>query len=199
MAVEFKSVFAGLQGDADEGITLDEHASAPGTPASGKVVIYAKADGKVYRKDDGGTETELGGGAYTQSDTAPISPVNGDKWLDTTTGTEYVRYDAQWISDAPASNLTTSLTLAYRAITALRTLDSSDYTVDCTANSFTVTLPTAVGIGGRVYNIKNTGNGLITVDTTSSQTIDGAASGTITLAQYACLTVQSTGANWIIL
>jgi len=32
-------------------------------PATGKVKIYAKTDGKVYRKIPDGTETELGGGA----------------------------------------------------------------------------------------------------------------------------------------
>lgn len=36
--------------------------SAPSTPASGKVVIYAKTDGLVYSKDDAGAETALGGG-----------------------------------------------------------------------------------------------------------------------------------------
>jgi hypothetical protein len=42
------------------GITLTE-ASAPATPASGLVAVYAKTDGKVYRKDDAGTEAELAG------------------------------------------------------------------------------------------------------------------------------------------
>jgi len=88
---------------------------------------------------------------------------------------------------------------SYLAITALRTLDVTDSTVNCTANSFTVTLPTAVGISGRIYNIKNSGTGVITIATTSSQTIDGQASSAITLNQYDNLTVQSNNANWIIL
>lgn len=36
--------------------------SAPATPASSTVVIYAKSDGLLYSKDDAGTETPLGGG-----------------------------------------------------------------------------------------------------------------------------------------
>ena len=52
---------------------------------------------------------------------------------------------------------TGAVNFPYRAITALTTLDNTDYTIDCTANSFTVTLPTAVGITGRIYNIKNSG------------------------------------------
>jgi hypothetical protein len=50
-----------ITGGADAFIVLDEHASAPSTAASGTVRVYAKADGKVYRKDDAGTEAELGG------------------------------------------------------------------------------------------------------------------------------------------
>ncbi len=84
----------------------------------------------------------------------------------------------------------------YRGITALRTLDATDYLVNCTANSFTVTLPTAVGITGRQYIIKNTGSSTtITIATTSSQTIDGAAPGTVTTTVP--LRVMSDGANWI--
>lgn len=45
-------------------VTFAESA-APSTPAAGLVVAYAKADGKLYIKDDAGTETDLtatGGG-----------------------------------------------------------------------------------------------------------------------------------------
>lgn len=91
-----------------------------------------------------------------------------------------------------------ALTLAYAAKTGDYTLTASDYTVDCTANTFTITLPTAVWIEGRIYNIKNSGTGVITINTTSSQTIDGGTTATIS-TQYENITVQSTGANWIIL
>lgn len=37
--------------------------AAPGTPASGKVHLYAKADGLFYSKDDAGVETVVTGGA----------------------------------------------------------------------------------------------------------------------------------------
>jgi hypothetical protein len=97
------------------------------------------------------------------------------------------------------SGLTNANSIApgrYRAITALRTLDATDYIVNCTANSFTVTLPTAVGITGRQYIIKNTGSSTtITIATTSSQTVDGAAPGTVTT--LIPLRVCSDGANWI--
>lgn len=92
-----------------------------------------------------------------------------------------------------------SLITAYVAKTANYTLTDSDFTVECTANSFTITLPTAVGVAGRPYCIKNSGSGTITINTTSAQTVDNNASGIITLAQYDNLMVQSNGANWIIL
>lgn len=38
-------------------------AAAPGTPASGIVRVYAKADGLLYSKDDAGVETLVSGGA----------------------------------------------------------------------------------------------------------------------------------------
>lgn len=44
--------------DDDGAITVPEIA-APATPAAGKVSVYAKADGKLYIKDDAGTETDL--------------------------------------------------------------------------------------------------------------------------------------------
>lgn len=88
---------------------------------------------------------------------------------------------------------------AYVAITGVRTLQATDYVVDCTSNSFTVTLPTAVGITGRVYTVKNSGAGAISIATTSSQTIDGSTTYSGLSTQYKYVTVQSTGANWIII
>ena len=90
-----------------------------------------------------------------------------------------------------------SLTVFYRAIQALRTLDATDYVVDCTGNTFTVTLPTAIGITGRIYNIKNTGTGIITVDCDGIETIDDEL--TQVISQWENIVIISTGINWIIL
>ena len=50
-----------LAGDYIDGCTYIDvlEVSPPGTPATGKVRIYAKADGKMYIKDDGGIETDI--------------------------------------------------------------------------------------------------------------------------------------------
>lgn len=50
-----------------KGLVLPE-ISSPATPSANTVIIYAKADGNVYQKDDAGTETNLaigGGGSLS--------------------------------------------------------------------------------------------------------------------------------------
>jgi len=88
-----------------------------------------------------------------------------------------------------------SVAAAYLEITAARTLDETDCQVDCTANSFTITLPTAIGIAGRIYSIKNSGSGLITVAPDGAETIDGDPSAQI--GPHENLELRSTGAGWI--
>lgn len=82
-------------------------------------------------------------------------------------------------------------------ISTTYTILDDDNTINCTANTFTVTLP--VGVLGKIYNIKNSGSGIITINTTGGATIDEYASGEVTLDQYANIQLQSDGTNWIIL
>lgn len=96
------------------------------------------------------------------------------------------------------TNLSGTFSVPYAAKTGAYTLTESDYAINITSGTFTVTLPTAVGIAGRVYVIKNSGTGNITVDANGSQTLDG--STTVTLyARYSSITIQSDGANWVII
>lgn len=60
----------------------------------------------------------------------------------------------------------------------------------------TVTLPTAVGITGRVLTVKIIGTGAASITTTSAQTIDGSTTVTPLPNQYASLDMISDGANW---
>ena len=85
----------------------------------------------------------------------------------------------------------------YRAITGARTLDGSDYQIECTANSFTVTLPTAVGIEGRTYSIKNSGTGVITIDGDGTETIDDEL--TQAIDQDDNIVIISNNVGWIII
>lgn len=60
----------------DGAVTVPEIA-APSTPASGKVAVYAKTDGKLYIKDDAGTETDLtAAGSGSPNPTSTVIPYN---------------------------------------------------------------------------------------------------------------------------
>ncbi len=89
----------------------------------------------------------------------------------------------------------------YIAKTGTYTAAATDGTIECTSGTFTVTLPTAASIAGRVYTIVNSGAGTITIGTTSSQTFVNvvATPTTLTLAAVGFYTVQSNGANWMVI
>lgn len=97
-----------------------------------------------------------------------------------------------------ATLITGGVRTNYVAKTSTYSIAATDYTVDCTSGTFTVTLPTAVGRTGQDYVIKNSGSGTITVATTSAQTIDGASSISLTV-QYSGKRLQSNGSNWIVI
>ena len=88
------------------------------------------------------------------------------------------------------------ITFPLTGITATYLVKEEDYLIDITGNTITVTLPTAVGVNGQNYVIKNRGTGVVTVATTSSQTIDGA--NTKSLNNNDSIEVISDGSNWII-
>jgi hypothetical protein len=88
------------------------------------------------------------------------------------------------------------ITFPAKGITSSYTVGVNDYLVDVTGNTITVTLPTAVGINGKNYVIKNSGDGVVTVATTSGQTIDGLNSKS--LKNNDSIEVISDSSNWII-
>lgn len=72
---------------------------------------------------------------------------------------------------------------------------------DATSASFTITLPAAAGVTGRVYHIKKIAGSdmkVITVDGNSSETIDGQTTQTIS-SLYDSLMIVCDGSNWYIL
>jgi hypothetical protein len=62
----------------------------------------------------------------------------------------------------------------------------------------TITLPTAVG-NTNTYTIKRVNTGVVSIATTSSQTIDGSSSPITINVQYVSLDLISDGANWNII
>ncbi len=87
---------------------------------------------------------------------------------------------------------------AVATITSNTTLDDTYSVVLCNNSSaFSVTLPSSVGITGRIYTIKNINTGIVTINTTSSQTIDAAVSGALRLdVKNNLIQLVSDGANW---
>lgn len=74
---------------------------------------------------------------------------------------------------------------------------NSNSLVEVTANSPTLTLPSATGAYGMFFIVKNSGAGTAVLAAAAGQTIDGAT--TKNLTQYQSLTVVSNGINWIII
>jgi len=85
----------------------------------------------------------------------------------------------------------------FTALSGNQTLDGTYYFVTATGN-ITITLPTATSITGREYIIKKIDSGTTTtINTTSSQTMDGQL--TITLnQQYTTFHFISDGSNWLV-
>lgn len=82
--------------------------------------------------------------------------------------------------------------------TSSYTLTASDSVVYLNGATLTATLPTAVGASGKRYTIKLIASSTGTVNTTSSQNIEGSTS--VSLAkQYDAITVQSDGTQWWII
>jgi hypothetical protein len=102
------------------------------------------------------------------------------------------KYVGHWIVVGGGSS-----NFGYVEKTATYNVSATDYVINCTSGTFTVTLPTAIGITGKPFVIKNTGTGVITIATSLGQTIDGAA--TVPLGvQNQSINLISTGANYII-
>jgi hypothetical protein len=112
--------------------------------------------------------------------------------------------DGEVATDVFAQALTTAIfggvagsTVAYVQKNSNYTVTLSNVTIDCVA-TLTLTLPTAIGIMGKVFNIKNSGTGTVTVDAHGTQTIDGSETIELTV-QNESKTIVSTGSNWIII
>jgi hypothetical protein len=97
---------------------------------------------------------------------------------------------------------TTAENHKYLSVAVATTLDGTHYMVDVDASGAarTITLPTAVGIAGRVYIIRklDSSANAVTIDGNGAETINGAATKVLA-AQYDTATIMSDGASWIVL
>jgi hypothetical protein len=91
---------------------------------------------------------------------------------------------------------------AYRSVTTTGNVLSGDYLLICdaTAGAITMTLPPAALVPGRIYVFKriNSGANAVIVDPSGAETIDGAATYTLS-AQWNSVTIMSNGTAWFII
>lgn len=113
-----------------------------------------------------------------------LRAINATEWF-------VVYKSGHWSIDTTDAALVTK-TGAYTITPRVKTV-----LADATSAAFPVTLPTAVGCATRQHNIKkiDSTSNAITIATTSSQTIDGLTTRTLTV-QNQSMTVESDGSNW---
>jgi hypothetical protein len=91
---------------------------------------------------------------------------------------------------------------AYRSVTATGNVVSGDYLIiaDATGGAITMALPPAALVPGRIYAFKriNSGANAVVIDPNASETIDGAATYTLS-AQWNSVTIMSNGTAWFII
>jgi hypothetical protein len=120
--------------------------------------------------------------------------IGGDGWLTVNGSTNNGVDKLQVVGSLTA----TGMQQKYLARTTAYTATTSDYLIDCTSGTFTVTLYAASGNAGRILMVKNSGAGTITVDGNGAETIDGAATYSLSV-QYATVQLMCDGTNWKII
>lgn len=100
----------------------------------------------------------------------------------------------KWIPAGSGSGITRSVS-SVAVNTNAGSTASTDY-VYFVSGTTTITLPTAVGNSNR-YTIKNVGSGVVTIATTSAQTIDGGTTASL-IVQYTSIDLISNGSNWLV-
>jgi len=133
--------------------------------------------------------------------------VSGSLFVDTLTVNTALTTPVGYVIDSASYALTASYALNASAgstksinsvsiNTAAGSNANTDYIYFVTGTT-AITLPTAVG-NTNYYTIKRVGTNTVTINTTSSQTIDGSQPITLNV-QYQSVTLISDGANWNII
>lgn len=123
-----------------------------------------------------------------------IDYINGDLY--------YKAEDGTWQLFSFGGGGGASSTLPYKSVNTTYNIVINDYTIDAVGDgTFTVSLPTAVGIIGKIFNIRNSGTtGIITLAAFGAETISGMITANTQIIDPGdSLQVQSTGTNWIII
>ena len=167
--------------------------------------VYQPGDTSGYGlyAGDGTRYVYLADGTYAVNATGPSLFSGNVNSTGTITGTSLIKSggtSSQFLKADGTVDSSTYLTTipndTYVAVTGTYAILTTDNFVGC-SGTFTATLPTAASVTGKTYTIKNTGTGVLTIATTSSQTIDGVTTYVIRTTNSG-ITVLSNGANWLI-
>lgn len=144
-------------------INLPEGAAAS-TPPAGVVTLYAKSDGKLYSKDDAGTETELGASGSGSGDVVgPASSVDSEIALfDSTTGKLIKRATGSGIAKITSGVLGTAAAGTDYLAPAAIGVTVQGYDVDTLKSDTTKTL--TAGYTVTPYNAGTKSSGTFTPD-----------------------------------
>ena len=175
--------------------TITQYTDELAQDASASLLTSGSHTGISYSYVDGSNKIDstvsLSGfsiNALSDVDTATTAPTtnqvlswNGTNWIPATVGGGATR--------PTISDKTSNFTISTPSVTTLQEI----YTVSG-SSAVTMTLPDATACASMRYDIKRLGTATVTIACNGVQTIDGSATIQL-LAQYASVTVISTGSN----
>lgn len=198
-------------------ISTDDHLelteiAAPSTPATGKLAVYTKTDGKLYIKDNAGTETDCTGGGGAGSDTTAIHDDTAGEITAITEKTSIAVDDEFLIEDSADSNNKKSLKRSTLGQDIQNTQTGTTYTLALSDASITVTMdnasantltiPTNASVAfptNTVIAVMQYGAGSTTVTGDTGVTVNGVSAGSVEIGQqYSGLVLTKTATNtWV--
>lgn len=191
---------AGVTGDTVPRITLDSSGRlffGAGSASAQDIMIKRNSSTQLsIRNAADSADANLSAGALTLGTALPVASGG--------TGLSSIGANGSYLGVSAGAlaylSSPSTVSFTYSSKTSNFTAAAQNaYGVDTSGGAVTCTLPTAVSIAGQeiVVSLRTAGNNL-TFNTTSSQTIDGQASGAIvTGVRYNTYRFMSDGANWV--
>lgn len=196
----------------------DEWTSVEYGTSGGNFVVQAyNGDGSTVAftlPQDPGSENNVFvhvSGVYQQKDTYSVSGTTLTFSAAPPTGTSNIEVVIGTTRDigVPSDATVTKAKLAAGAMSADKKSKTTNYTAasdddvilcDASSGAFTITLPTAVGIGGKIYIIKKTDSSTnkVSIDGNGAETLDGQTIIKL-YVQYQTIKIMSDGTNWAVL